>query len=253
MKPYKLCYYSATSMEIDSLSRGVQQYQQHNSGFRILARTQTQLFDQSRIESFVKSCLAADIIIITLHGGKASCPAFDKLIDAINQLSENKKKPYLHIQPTGGDEDAMELAREHSTDFGKTSWDQINLYLTFGGFINYFNMLLYLSNVLAQENFSCKPPCKLPHEGIYCPDTTDIPFLDHYIKTQIDPNKLTVGLWFNQAYWLNNNLAHIDELIRMIEKKGANVLPVFHLRYKDVFRNNKGADYIVEHFFYGQR
>ena len=65
----------------------------------------------------------------------------------------------------------------------------------------------------------------------------------------MDPDKLTVGIWFNQAYWLNNNLAYIDAMIREVEKAGANIIPVFHLRFKDVSRGNRGAEYAAQTFF----
>lgn len=246
MKSYKLSYYSASSMEINSLSHGVQLYQKQNGSVRVLARTQTQLFDNSRIDAFVRASLDTDAIIISLHGGKESCPAFDALIDA---MKESSAKPYIHIQPTGGDKDAMELARLHADGFGEDSWDQINRYLIFGGHINFHNLLIYLHNLLFQTDHSFKLPIKLPHEGIYHPDMPGIPELNQYLEERIDPEKPTVGMWFNQIYWLNNNLLHIDAIIRDVEKKGANIIPVFHLRYKDVVRENKGADYIVEHFF----
>ena len=77
--------------------------------------------------------------------------------------------------------------------------------------------------------------------------------LTEYLRERVDPERPTVGLWFYQTYWLNNNLAFIDALIRSLEAQGANVIPVFHLRHKDVERGNPGADYIVEHFFMDQR
>ena len=89
----------------------------------------------------------------------------------------------------------------------------------------------------------------LPHEGIYHPDYSGIPDLETYLDEKVDPEKLTVGLWFYQTYWLNNNLDYIDGIIRSIEAAGANVIPVFHLRYKEADRGNKGADHIVDHYF----
>ncbi|MBU0991442.1 MAG: cobaltochelatase subunit CobN [Proteobacteria bacterium] len=249
MNAYTLCYYSATSMEIDSLSQGVRQYQDHNGRIRVLARTQTQLFDNSRIESFVKTAMEADVIIISLHGGKASFPGFDAFIEAMSTKDKDRPGPYIHIQPTGGDEDALELARAHSTGFGEKSWDWINRYLSFGGHINFRNLMIYLHNLLFRENETVAEPLKLPHEGVYHPDIPGIPELSHYLETRVDPEKPTVGLWFNQTYWLNNNLAHIDAIIRDVEKKGANIIPVFHLRYKDVTKGNRGADHIINHFF----
>jgi cobaltochelatase CobN len=56
-------------------------------------------------------------------------------------------------------------------------------------------------------------------------------------------------LWFYQTYWTNNNLAFVDALIRSIEAAGANVIPVFHLRYKDAERGNRGADDVVADYF----
>lgn len=159
------------------------------------------------------------------------------------------RRPYLHIQPTGGDEDSVEAAREYSPAFGTPAWDTLAGYLRQGGHLNYHQLLIYLYNHLFSVEETCRPPVVLPQEGIYHPDLPGIPDLDDYLAQGIDPEKLTVGLWFYQTYWLNNNLAFIDAIIRSIEAQGANVIPVFHQRYKDADRGNRGADYIVEHFF----
>ena len=248
MQPYTLCYYSATAMEMPSLSEGVRQYLDAGGNINVHARTQTQLFDKSRQQAFVDQAVKADAIIVTLHGGKPSFPAFDQLIEALDALPE-EKRPFLHIQPTGGDEDSVEAAREHSPVFGTPVWDDIQRYLGHGGHINYHQLLIYLYNHLFSAEETCQPAVVLPFEGIYHPDLSGIPDLDDYLKEKVDPDKPTVGLWFYQTYWLNNNLAFIDAIIRSVEAQGANVIPVFHQRYKDADRGNRGADYIVEHFF----
>ena len=248
MRPYTLCYYSATAMEMPSLSEGVRQYLDADGNINVHARTQTQLFDQSRQQAFVDQAIKANAIIVTLHGGKPSFPAFDQLIEALDALPE-QKRPFLHIQPTGGDEDSVEASREHSPAFGTPVWDTIQRYLSHGGHINFHQLLIYLYNHLFSAEQDCRPAVVLPFEGIYHPDLSGIPDFEDYLKERVDPAKPTVGLWFYQTYWLNNNLAFIDAIIRSIEAKGANVIPVFHQRYKDADRGNKGADYIVEHFF----
>jgi cobaltochelatase CobN len=250
MDKYTVCYYSATSMEVTSLSGGVRLYREANGEIRVNARINNQLFDESRIKAFVGEALSSDVILITLHGGKESCPAFDALVKSLEERKTRQEKtPYFHIQPTGGDEEAVALAQQYSSGFGGETWDTLNGYLTHGGHINFHNMFIYLRNLLFEEDATCEPPQRLPHEGIYHPDIPGIPELNEYIKQRVDPQRLTVGLWFNQSYWINNNLAHIDGIIREIESQGANVIPVFHLRYKDTVRNNHGADYIVEEFF----
>ncbi len=250
MKLFRLCYYSATSTDMMSLSGGVAEYREKVGPMTIIARTRGQLFDESRIRAFVREASASDLIVVSLHGGRASCPAFDALIDALDaQRKEGKTPPHLHIQPTGGDEDAVILARDHSDGFGGPVWKTVERYLTFGGAPNYFNLMIFLCNLLSGENLDPAPPEKPPHEGIYHPDYGGITDTDIYLENHLDPSRITVGLWFYQSYLLNNDLEHIDRFIREIEARGANVIPVFHLRYRDENIGNRGAGYAVERFF----
>ncbi|GBE12236.1 aerobic cobaltochelatase subunit CobN [bacterium BMS3Abin13] len=250
MKPLTICYFSAHSVEIPSLSAGVRQYEKQVGRIRVIARTGSQLFDEARVRAFVREALAADVVLITLHGGKESCPAFAALVAALQEQKDREQKgPYFHIQPVGSDEDAVMAAREHADGFGSERWDTLNRYLVHGGRVNLRNMLVYLYNLRFHAQIPCDPPQSLPQEGIYHPDFGGVPELEEYLEKKCDPDKITVGIWFYQTYWLNDNLAHIDAMIREIERQGANVICVFHLRYKDAERGNRGADYIVEHFF----
>ena len=250
MKAFTLCYFSAHSMEIPSLSAGVRQYEKQGGKLRVIARTGRQLFDESRIKAFVKDALASDVVLLVLHGGKESCPAFDDLMEAVSEKRDHgEKTPYLHIHPQGSDEDGLFAAKEYDHDFGTDRWDTLNRYLMHGGRMNFCNLFSYLHTLLFQDKVSCNPPESLPQEGIYHPDFQKIPDLKEYLKQKIDPKKITVGIWFYQSYWLNDNLIYINAIIREIERCGANVICVFHLRYKDAERGNLGADYVVEQFF----
>lgn len=248
MQPIHFCYYSATAAEIPSLSEGIRLYQQEGGPIVAQARTQTQLFDRKQQETFVYEALRADVLIISLHGGRASFPAFDQLREAmLNKRAEDL--PFIHVQPSSGDEDSIEAAREFSTDFGTPVWDTVARYLKCGGAHNMQQMLLFLQNRVHQEGLPCQPPLPLPDDGIHHPDFQGVPDLKEYLARKVDPGKITVGLWFYQIYWVNNNLAFIDALIRSIEAAGANVIPVFHLRYKDIERGNRGADDVVADYF----
>lgn len=250
MKSFTLCYYSATSMEISSLSQGVDQYKKAGGKVRIFARTQTQLFDKSRITNFVEKAMASDTIILNLHGGKESCPAFDALVEAMDvEKQRGRDLPWLHIQPTGGDEDAILLAQDYSTGFGTPSWDSIHAYLKQGGAMNYNYLLTHLSLQANKQDQTAPQAMELPNEGIYHPDMPGIPTIAEYRQERIHPDRPTIGLWFNQTYWVNNNLDFIDAVIREAEGAGANIIPVFHLRFKDAELKNNGADFVVEHFF----
>ncbi|MBM9538658.1 cobaltochelatase subunit CobN [Desulfobulbus alkaliphilus] len=248
MQPYTLCYFSATASEIPSLSEGVRLFRQAGGQVTVHARTQVQLFDQSRQRAFVREALRADILIVSLHGGRASFPAFDFLKEALDG-QDPSSGPLIHIQPTSGDEDSIEAAREFSPEFGTPAWDRIKQYLHFGGPRNMHQLFRHLHHRLHDVDPDCLPPEPLPDDGIYHPDWRGTPDLNEYLAGKIDPSKPTIGLWFYQTYWINNNLAFIDAIIRSIEASGANVLPVFHLRYKDSERGNRAADDVIAHYF----
>ena len=247
MKPYSLCYYSATAGEIPSLSEGVRLYLAGGGQLKVHARTQVQLFDLARQEAFLREAMRADILIISLHGGKASFPAFELLQQLLAEPAT--ARPVIHIQPTSGDEDSVEAARAFSPDFGTPEYDTVKRYLSFGGPRNFHQLFIHLHNRLHQGDAPCREPLPLPDDGIYHPDYQGIPSLAEYLDERVDPTKITVGLWFYQTYWCNNNLAFIDAIIRSVEAAGANVIPVFHLRYKDAERGNRAADGVVDHYF----
>ncbi len=148
-KEFTLAYYSAAAMEIPSLSLGVAQFTKNGGRIKVHAKTQTQLFDEKQIASFVDHCLQSDMVIIGLHGGRESCPAFDVLADRMEEIrGRGEKLPWIHIQPTGGDEDALGAAQILSTHFGTPVWDRLHQYLNHGGMINFTSLLSYIESTL---------------------------------------------------------------------------------------------------------
>lgn len=250
MKTWNISYYSATATELSSLSSGVSRYCRDGGRVRVTARTQTQLFDRARVNSFVEEALRADIVILTLHGGRMSCPAFDPLTAEIQRRrTAGERAPYLHIQPMGGDEEAFLAAREFSDGIPDGTWNNLSLYFLHGGPVNIHGALTRMHALLTGSSETVPPPLPITQDGLYHPDLGYVSNFNDYAKLRIAPGKPTVGLWFFQTYWLNGNTAHIDALIREIESCGANVLPVFSMRFKDAELGNRGSDEIIRTFF----
>ncbi len=250
MLPYNLVYFSATGTEVAGLSQAVRRYRKEGGQITVTARTRTQLFDEARIQSFVQDALAADLVIITLHGGEASCPALQPLLTALAaRRGAGEKTPHVHIQPVGGDEEGVLAAQKHADGLSQGIWDTLHRYLTFGGPQNYLHLLIYAHNFLFNRAEPSLPPTPVPQEGIYHPDFPAIPSLAEYLAARFDQSKPTVGIWFYQTYWLNQDLAFIDALIREVEQQGANALAVFHVRYPNKLLSNRGVDQIVQDYF----
>ena len=250
MKPLRISYFSATATEIPSLSAGVRRFKEQGGCIEVKARTRAQLSSERQIEAFVKDAITAHAVLVVLHGGKASFPAFELLV---NELKERRNRgkdiPYVHIHASGRDEDGLDAARDFSDAFGTSQWDKINAYLTYGGYLNFYNLFLLLHNLILKGDNRIEEATPLPHEGIYHPDVPGIPGLHDYLEQRVIHGRMTAGLWFYQSYWVNGNLEYIDAIIREIERRGANVIPVFHHRWKDKVLGNQGADHIASHFF----
>ena len=253
MKELDVCYFSITAMELPSLSRGVSALHDKGCEMRVRASTQTQLFDDARVASFVNRALRADAVIFTYHSGhdgNKSCPAFDRLTETVRlRRASGVAVPYLHIQPVGGDEEALPAAREHSDGVADGRWQTLFRYLSYGGPVNMESALAYLHASLRGTRGPISPPTRPAQEGIYHPDLPHLPDPERYIAERIDPGKPTIGVWFFQTLWMHANLAHIDAIIHEIEKRGANVLPVFSMRLKDSSLGNRGSDEIVQSYF----
>lgn len=252
MTEFSIYYYSATGAELPSLSRGVSRFCDSGGRARVSARTQTQLFDLARVDMFVKEALSSDAVILSLHGGKASCPAFDSLTTAIrDRKALGDRTPYLHIQPTGGDEESLLAAHEFSDGMPDGTWHNLCRYFHHGGPINVQRALGFLHAFVNGTGVTVAPPQPVAQDGLYHPDLGFTADTKAYLHEFIDPKKPTIGLWFFQTYWVNGNLAHVDALIREIERRGANALPVFSMRLKDRSLNNRGSDEIIQTYFTG--
>ena len=230
----KLCYYSATGMELPILGQAIIGYRERGGTLNVIARAQAQLFDQARITAFVEQAIHASVLVITLQYRKASCPAFDQLMERLQALRDaGAAVPYLHIQTASGDEEGMLLAQQFSDGMATGDWQRLRQYFSYGGRENYLNALAFLDARLngAAEPAEARP---MPTEGLYHPDHGYCADVDEYMRAgqPVSGIKPTVGIWFFQSNWANGTLAHIDACIRAIEARGAHALPVFSMRVK---------------------
>lgn len=243
-----LVYFSTTSNELPNYIRAVEALSGQGIDVRLRAFTKLQLETDQGKSLFVEQAIQADAVIITLMGGKTSCPAWDELTAAIEVARADNCAPYFHVQPTGGNNEAWDEAGQWSDGMKDGRWRDLNKYYRHGGLANAEQFLKLMSNTAKGTALHLEPPDVLPTEGVYHPDWKGSPPLPDYLAT-LDPAKPTIGLWFYQNLWVNGAVHHIDALIREIEAQGGQALAVFHYRFKDDVVGNKGADYVLDNFF----
>ncbi len=250
MNEFKLCYFSATSMELPSLGHAVRAYRNTGQEISVFSRTPSQLFAENEITRFVKKAMDCHVVYVALHGGKMSCPAFDPLVAAMEDAKkQGDSRPLFVIQSVGGDEEAVLLAKEYGDLNDREGVARVSEYFTKGGTENFLRLLQYLHSIYFDTGVEIPAPVSIPCQGIYHPKISGAMNLAAWESEIRIPDKPTIGIWFYQGFWLNQNLAHVNAFIAEVEKQGNNALAVFSYRLKDVALGNLGADDIVAKYF----
>lgn len=106
-------------------------------------------------------------------------------------------------------------------------------YLTFKGIDNERGLLVWIANRLGAS--LDQPDPVIPRmDGIHHPDCDPGISFEEYLP-RLDPSRPTAGLFMTETDVQSGNTTHIDSLIRALEDKGLNVIPVFqsHLSIED--------------------
>ncbi|MGH8470898.1 MAG: cobaltochelatase subunit CobN, partial [Gammaproteobacteria bacterium] len=127
-------------------------------------------------------------------------------------------------------------------------------YLIAGGVENYKNLLLFLADAYLSTAYGFEAPAPAPSEGLYHPDAIDTltcatrglaAFREAYWKE----GRPAIGMLFYRAHWQSGNLAVIDALVRELEGRECNVLPVFCYSLRDAATQAMGVPRAYSHYF----
>lgn len=203
-----------------------------------LLRTGGDFRDFGTLDEFIQFAKQSHIVIVHLMG---ELPDFDLLLSSLKPHGV----PILVASSVAGqDKTFQSLSTVDEKDYYK-----ILKYLNFGGKRNFENLLLYLANRFTGTSYAFDQPQRPPWEGIYHPDFDYLPTLDEYMKERVDPDRLTVGLWFHQNHWQGGTTNYVDSLIREIENQGANVLPVFFSGMRDPTLGMNGLEWVIDNYY----
>ncbi len=172
----------------------------------------------------------AQVVIVRLHGGRAS---FAAGLDRLVRLADAHDLFLLCV--SGTDELDPELTALSTAD--APTVQELFAYLQLGGPHNYEHALRFLADHLLTTGHGYDAPAPLPRIGLYHPDLPTAPTLAA-LQARHWPEAPTIGILFYRAHLLAGNIAFVDALIREIERRGANALPVFTASSKE----ETGAD-----------
>ena len=190
------------------------------------------LGDEADLLSFLdRTAPEAEIVIVRLHGGRASFAAGLERLRALAEVHDS----FLLCVP-GTDELDPELTA--LSNAGVPTLHELFAYLQLGGPHNYEHALRFLSDHLLTTGFGYDAPAPAPRFGIYHPDLPDATLAT--LRARHDRTAPTIGILFYRAHLLSGNTAFVDALIREIEQQGANALPVFTAASKEAADESGG-------------
>ena len=167
----------------------------------------------------------AGVVVLRLLGGKRAMP------DTFDALVRHCRSEGIPLIACPGhqewDEDLVTACTVPAVEV-----DTVFSYLMQGGVQNFQNLFLFLSDTYFGTGHGHEAPAPLPWEGIYHPDVADGIDVDAFIAEKFQPERPSIGILFYRAHWMSGNLLPIDALIRSLEAKGANVLPVYAFSLK---------------------
>ncbi|MDL0137459.1 cobaltochelatase subunit CobN [Halobacterium salinarum] len=204
-----LALYTATENEL-----GAVQAAAGRVDVDLVARSESDLDDETAVEAFLDTAADADAAVFWLHGAEDSMPGYDR---ATARLADAGVP--LVVKSTG-DAYAVE-----DTTVAAEDRDTVYEYLDRGGSANVANCLRFLGDRYSGTEFAYDDPVALPTEGVYHPDHPGIDY--DGLRATFDPDAPTVAVWFYESHWTHENTRYVDGVVHALESQGANALPVF--------------------------
>ncbi|MDE2843333.1 MAG: cobaltochelatase subunit CobN [Chloroflexota bacterium] len=182
--------------------------------------------DEAR-QDLMRAVEGAGVVVLRLLGGKRAMPeTFDSLVN----LCHERGIPLIACP--GHQEWDEDLVTACSVPVAEL--ETVFSYLMRGGIDNFRNLFLFLSDTYLGSEFGHEAPEPVPWEGIYHPDAEPEETADvvAYIASRFKAGCPSVGLLFYRAHWMSGNLQFVDDLIRCLESRNVNVLPVYSYSLK---------------------
>ena len=189
-----------------------------------LARSASKGGDPQRDEVLSRTAGAGVVVLRLLGGKRAMADSFDALV------RHCRSEGIPLIACPGHQEWDEDLVTACTAPVAEV--ETVFAYLMQGGVQNFQNLFLFLSDTYFGTDHGHEAPAPLPWEGIYHPDVAEGTDIESYVAQRFQQGRPSIGILFYRAHWMSGNLLPINAMIRSLEAKGANVLPVYAFSLK---------------------
>ncbi len=192
----------------------------------------------SALKDSVEEC---DLLIANIHGDPSGYKRYDDLKAFVQKKGSNM---FLLCF-------MEESMREAAAMFRGSPEEYMSLhrYLSLGGEANRRNLLRFVCRTYGGGEVEVEPPHQERMHGIHHEGMPRDVSLDEYLET-LAPGRPTVGVLLSQGSWLNGSTEPQDLLVRCVEDRGANAIPVFLNVVPSDVDGSIGIRKVMETYFY---
>jgi cobaltochelatase CobN len=240
----RIAIYTATENELGAIQRAAGEVEGD-----LVVRSEGDLDGLEETAAFVDEVVGqegqdgeegpADAAVFWLHGAEDSMPGYEHAVERVREAGVP-----LVVKATG---DAFAF---EDTSVSTGERERVYEYLDRGGTANVANLVRYLVDAYGDEPREYDDPVSLPTEGVYHPDHPGASYEE--LRATLDPTTPTVGVWFYESHWTHENVRYVDALVRAIEARGADALPVFCNPATDT-DEQEDAEWVVDNWLVNDR
>jgi len=129
-----------------------------------------------------------------------------------------------------------------------------NEYYSYGGTENYENLVRFCARAAGDGRVVPDAPKIVPWEGIFHPGDGETIYPDAaaYFSAHPKKGRGTVGLLMSRANWIGGDADCESSVLRLLEEKGYDVLPVFTYSWAEPNLGARGPKWAIETYFFDE-
>lgn len=191
--------------------------------------------------NFVQEIRSCNILLMNLHGDESYFKKYQRMM----QVALKTGTDILYegsLQESN--EENRSLFRHSDEDYLK-----VRTLLDLGGEANLESLIKWVEREIGgAESVDVPDPVIYRTDGICHPDWPEETDIGEYISS-LDPSKPTVGVMAHQISIVKGRIEPVHDLVRSLEGRGANVIPVFCVSSPNKLTGALGSEDVVKKYF----
>lgn len=196
---------------------------------------------EESFQRFLEELRSCDIMFINLHGDESHFKKYQRMMSIALKVGVDIL--YEGSLPETNAEN-RHLFRHPDEDYTR-----VRALLDLGGDTNFRSLVMWIEREIGGASTICVPsPVVARTEGLCHPDHPEDTDAEEY-RSSLDPSKPTIGVMTHQTAVSRGNLNPLYNLIRSLESKGMNVIPIFCVSSPNELTGSIGSEASIRRYF----